>query len=358
MKVRTKTNLTAVKNRQPMLIVQENRWMNQVFVIASVFTFLMGVNTWAANVTWTGTDGNWTNVASWGALGRVPDGTDNLVGIDNNAVITIDENTAALLGKGESYGMDSGRINIQGSLDIASIFEVGRNGTAALIVDGGTVTQASGATFNGRLSGSTGYIEVKNGGSLDVAYFQSDGGSSTIVLTNETSSITTSGNNFFANNDAVQTDFQMYGGTFTTTALNYWGGATMNWLLAGGVCTNSGGSFVLQSRKNGVGAVSIIGGKLYTAGSIFIGNGFESYCQVVMSGGVLETDGYVYLGSGGSSVVDFEQSGGVINMKKTGTDFQVGNATGSTASYTLSGGTNNLVRNMFVPANGVDGSVI
>jgi hypothetical protein len=310
-----------------------------ILVIAVAFTFVMGVNTQAQSVRWVGSDGNWTNyVGNWDdntgtPLGRVPDGTDNLVGINNDAIITIDELTSAVLLKAENAALDTGTLIVRGDLTVNGTFEVGRHSEASLIIDGGAVTHTAGAIYNGHYSDATSYTEVKNGGSLSAVYFRSDGADSTIIITNDASSITTSGNNTFANSDVCKNNFKMYDGTMTTTGRDFWGGTRMDLLIAGGVYTNSGDQFYWQSRANGTGTVSITGGELYTTASFYVASGL-------------------------TSVVDVVQSGGLVKMTGASKDFSLGAGVESKATYTISGGTNIFSRHLQVPQNGVDASFI
>ena len=320
------------------------RWYATATVTVSLLVGL-AMESHGEYIRWVGSDGNWNTVTNWNPQ-QLPTETDILGSITVGAVVTIDAATTGLLWKAENAGLDSGTLVVNGALTVATnyipsaptdpggTFEVGRHGDAALVVDGGEVLVGS-VCFNGHYTVATSRIEVVNGGRLTVKYFRSDGADSTVVLSNELSSITTvSGNNSFANHPNCQNTVRIYDGTLTTSGRDYWGGKRLDWQMYGGEYDHNGDQLFFQNASLGTGSVLIAGGTLDTAASLVIAGGVSSSCH-------------------------FVQSAGAIRMSGSGRDFLVGHGRAAEGFYTLSGGTNHVSRYLQAPSgSGLRGTVM
>lgn len=112
------------------------------------------------------------------------------------------------------------------------------------------------------------------------------------------------------------------GGTLTNTS----------WL-----CIGRGGS-----ASAGVSTLTVSGGTLtHGSGSNFVvGDNGGAPANIVLSGGTINSNaGSFDVANASSSIVHITQSGGALNISTGGDSFKLAAATGSTASYDMSGGT-------------------
>jgi fibronectin-binding autotransporter adhesin len=263
-----------------------------------------------------------------------------------------------------SYNLSSGLLSASGANEL-----VGDNGTGIFTQTGGTNTNTSGSLFIAFLGGSTGTYTLSNNnsslstgqeivGDLGAGIFNQSGGS------NSSSSLAIgfepggTGTYTLSNTGSISTGGEIVGST-GTGILNQTGGtntvtndgeldigfsysnSTSIYSLSGGTLTVNGNTYVgggsVLSAIPGSGSLTLTNtGQMSVTGSFNLINGSVSAASEFVGGGSA-ANARIVVGPGG--VGAFNQSGGTNTVSN---DLVLGDTSGSTATYTLSGTSSSL----------------
>lgn len=289
------------------------------------------VSTQVNAIDWNTGSGNWTNAASWTPSG--PPSSADIVYIGNYlhspATCTVTSAGAecsrfilgGATGKTGTLEIISGSLTIQGSSP--SIGYVDRG----VVMQSGGILDISG--FNLDMGNSTGG---------DGAYYLSGGelrGSSSITI-----GYTTNAKAIFnlSSNGIVRTSTQ-------ATYVGRLSGATGTVVQTGGTWDHNGQNLIIANQADTMGTYHFSDGIITNYNDLYVGNNGNATFE--MSGGKIKGGtGIPLIGAAGvGSVGLLTQSGGIWD--NNGTNFFIGNLSGSKGTYEISGGILTNVARMF-----------
>lgn len=120
--------------------------------------------------------------------------------------------------------------------------------------------------------------------------------------------------------------------------------------ISGGTLT-SGGDLNVATGQDSEGTLKVSGGTITPAGAFRVGLGIDSKADVGISGGTIKPGGsfFVVNETGNTGIeATVTQTGGTIALESSGAFVGIGNASGGTGSYTISGGSISTFNNAIV----------
>lgn len=307
-----------------------------------------------------GAVGGWENAANWSS-GVPLQGTNVLIGISSNAVVTFSNPVSYAIGR------------------LIMTNTVGGSGTNTLLINTNGFTTIGATLFNGRISISSGGVWTNGSG---VAGSGSGNNSSTLTLnggtyvqtngswggsaTANTPQLQVNGGQFlFSGTGSLQLNsLNMSNGLvrFISTSASRFLGTSR---ISGGVFSNMGGALAYFAAA--ATATLTNQGMIYTSGLILDGGTGPALSTFNMDGGTLQIfSNQFYIGATLSAVASnslrkafFNQTGGVVNMTNSAGmiigNNDGGNQTGSTNRYSLSGGTMTIPKITLMGVNTTNG---
>ena len=304
--------------------------------------FSLNAILFADTVTWTGAvDNDFSNAGNWN--GGDPTGSGNTIYINDNASdVQLNKSMTVnymYMGTG-STDPSSLTLNTGANLTGAEMF-IGEDSASKVTVGSGATLKVTDYFYIGRLGGSNGALEVKDGATVDISgtYFyvgQSRTGQpetiGTITQTGGSISINVTNNAFLGDNPPGTGIINISGGTFTVK--------------------NSNKDFVLGTR--GKGTINLSGsGVLTSEGTVKLAYAFGGYASqstITQTGGIFNANKGITFGqaTANKGTGEYKLSGGTLNT----TSITYGSKTPASALFEISGtGVANISGALAVPTN-------